>query len=255
MLSVRSRALVGLLGVLVAGLLGLALAAPASAARTITISLTADGPKPASVTAAVGDTIEFRNDDATFIHQARSASSNWSFDTRPLAPGAKATAGKLTKTGSYLYEGANLDSFTGKVVVPAPTTPSARPPAPAPAPTSSAPAGASPAASPSSTGGTGAAAAPGFGGAGGGLPSPSPSATLPAPQVAPVLPGETPTAAASAGGVLAEPGRLREAVEARRFGLPAALAAVGAVGVASLLLRLLLAQPAARAGRAPRRTA
>ncbi len=253
MLSVRSRALVGLLGLVVVGLLGLAAAAPASAARTITISLTADGPKPASVTAAVGDTVRFLNADATFIHQARSASDNWSFDTRPLAPGQSFTAGTLAKAGEYRYQGANLDDFTGKVVVPAATTPAGSPAASTPPAASAPPAGTSPSPSPSSTGGTGAASAPGFGGgAVGGFPSGSPSASLPAPQVAPVLPGETPSASAGPAGVLAEPGRLREAVGARRFGLPAALAAVGALGVGSLLLRLLLAQPASRA---PRRTA
>ncbi|MEO6204422.1 MAG: hypothetical protein ABIO67_03435 [Mycobacteriales bacterium] len=237
-------AVVGLSGV------GLLLAAPASAARTITISITADGPKPASITAAVGDTIEFRNDDATFIHQARSASDNWKFDTRPLAPGAKATAGKLSKPGTYLYEGANLDSFTGKVVVPAP-----QPPPPAPAPASSKPASGgstpppatSPSPSPSSTGGSGAAGAPSLGGFGpGGLPLPTATPGGPAPDVAPVLPGEVPTAAPGTPGITASPGRLPEASVARAYGLPVALATVAAVGVASLILRLLLAQPAAR---------
>ncbi len=245
----------------VVGLSGLALllASPADAARTITISITASGPKPASVTAAVGDTIEFRNDDATFIHQAKSASDNWKFNTGPLAPGAKATAGKLTKPGTYLYEGANLDSFTGKVVVPAPTTGA---PAPARSQPSSggddstpAPASPSPSASPSSTGGSGSAQAPAFGGFGpGGLPLASPTPGGPAPDVAPVLPGEEPaTAPASPGtpGIAASPGRLPEASTARAYGLPIALATVAAVGVASLILRLLLAQPAAR----PRRTA
>ncbi len=237
-------AVVGLSGV------GLLLAAPASAARIITISITADGPKPASVTAAVGDTIEFRNDDATFIHQAKQASTNWTFNTGPLAPGAKATAGKLTKPGTYLYEGANLDSFTGKVVVPAP-----QPPPPAPAPVSSKPASGgstpppatSPSPSPSSTGGSGAAGAPPLGGFGpGGLPLPSATPGGPAPDVAPVLPGEVPSVAPETPGITASTGRLPEASTARAYGLPVALATVAVVGVASLILRLLLAQPAAR---------
>ena len=41
-------------------------------------------------------------------------------------------------------------------------------------------------------------------------------------------------------------GRLPEPPTGRRYGLPAALAAVAAAGVASLLVRLLLAHPAAQ---------
>jgi len=41
-------------------------------------------------------------------------------------------------------------------------------------------------------------------------------------------------------------GRLPEPPTGRKYGLPAALAAVGVAGVASLLVRLLLAHPAAR---------
>jgi hypothetical protein len=41
-------------------------------------------------------------------------------------------------------------------------------------------------------------------------------------------------------------GRLPEPPTGRRYGLPAALAAIAAAGVASLLVRLLLAHPAAR---------
>jgi len=241
-------------------------AAPALAARTITISITADGPKPAAVNAEVGDTIVFKNVDATFIHQARSASTNWSFNTGPLAPGAQATAGKLSKPGEYLYEGVNLDSFKGKVVVPAVPAPApAGSSTPAPKPAGSAPPGssggnsspaASPTASPASTGGSGSAGGPslgGFGSVGGPQFPVAPSAGAPAPNVAPLLPGEVlPSAGATAPAgpvVVAAPGRLPSSATARRYGLPAALAAVAAAGVASLLVRLLLAHPAARARR------
>lgn len=255
MLTVRFRALAGLLAVLALGLLATVLAAPAGAAKTVTISITADGPKPASATAAVGDTIVFRNDDATFIHQARSASDNWSFDTRPLAPGQSFTVGKLTKPGDYRYAGANLDDFTGRVLVPAASSPSAPAPRPgADPPSSSPPPGASAAPSPTSTGGSGAAQAPGFSGLGP-LPTPSDTPSPLAPQIAPALPGQTPTAAPSQEVVLAQPGRLPSGVTVRAFGLPAALTVVGIAGVASLLVRLLLAQPTARPRRAPRRTA
>ena len=49
-----------------------------------------------------------------------------------------------------------------------------------------------------------------------------------------------------AAGPLAVPGRLGAPAGYRGYGLPAALAAVLAAGVASLLVRLLLAEPAAR---------
>jgi plastocyanin len=131
---IRRASPYALLGVLMAlALTPLLGSTPAYAAKTITISLTADGPKPASVTAAVGDTIQFKNDDATFVHDVGAASANWpnpNFDSGPMPPGSTYVAGKLTKPGTYLYEGKNLDSFSGKVVIP--TTAS---PAPAKSPT------------------------------------------------------------------------------------------------------------------------
>jgi hypothetical protein len=67
-----------------------------------------------------------------------------------------------------------------------------------------------------------------------------------------VLPGEAlPSAGPLPSGetVAVAPGRLAEPSTARRYGLPAALAAVAAAGVGSLLVRLLLAHPAARHAR------
>jgi plastocyanin len=224
---------------------------PAYAARTVTISLTADGPKPASTTAAVGDTVVFRNDDATFVHEVASASSNWSFDSRPLAPGQSFNAGKLAKPGTYAYKGVNLDSFSGKVVVPATGSPApaaSRSAAPGPS-RSAAPPKASATASPSPTGGSGAVGPPPLAGGFGtvGAPSASPVAGGPAPDVAPTLAGEEqPSAQPSGETVAISNGRLPEPPTGRRYGLPAALAAVAAAGVASLLARLLLAHPAAK---------
>ncbi|MCA1720481.1 MAG: hypothetical protein LC779_05015 [Actinobacteria bacterium] len=136
----------------------------------------------------------------------------------------------------------------------APSPPGSTAPGPSPAPAQSpaaspAPAGASPASSP--TGGTGAVGPPLISGE---LPSAEPSPGGPAPDVAPVLPGtegeQSPEPTASAGPAVAvSPGRLAEPSTARRYGLPAALAAVAAAGVASLLVRLLLAHPAARGRR------
>jgi plastocyanin len=258
----RTTAPYALLGVLLSlVLLPLLGAAPALAARTITIELTANGPKPASTTADVGDTVVFKNTDATFVHQVQNKSTNWQFNSQPLAPGQSFPAPKLTKPGTYEYQGANLDTFTGKVVVPGGTTsapPSATPtrsaaPAPSKAPSSPTPV-ASPSASASPTGGTGVVGPPPLAGGFGtvGVPgSPAPGSSAVAPNVAPTLAGEdVATPAASGPAVAVGTGRLPEPPTGRRYGLPAALAAVAAAGVASLLVRLLLAHPAARRTRA-----
>jgi plastocyanin len=256
--AVPTLLLGALLALVLVPLLGIA---PASAApRTILISLTANGPKPASVTAAVGDSVVFRNDDQTFVHQVSSASANWSFDSPPLAPGQEFPAGKLAKPGDYIYRGANLDSFTGKVVVPGSTTATAAPsPSRSSTPTRSpAPGATSAAPTPSPTGGSGQVGPPPLAGGFGGVGTPAPPAAspgAPAPNVAPTLPGEEPVATpqSSAVAVPIGSGRLPEPPTGRRYGLPAALAAVAAVGVGSLLVRLLLAHPAAKRARHARR--
>src|SRR4051812_33474874 len=249
---IRRTSPYALLGVLMAlavvPLLGIQ---PAYAARTITISLTADGPKPASVTAAIGDTIAFKNTDQTFVHDVGNKSTNWPtsggrFDSGPMPPGQVFTVGKLTKAGTYTYEGKNLDSFSGKVVVPTTTSPApaksptakpttSKPPATKPSPTTS----------PSPTGGGGNLGPPPL--AGGVIPPPPAPGGGPAPNVAPTLAGEEVPSLEPSGNVVAVGhGRLPEPPTGRKYGLPAALAAVGVAGVASLIVRLLLAHPAAR---------
>lgn len=252
---ITSYAAAGVLMLL--AVLPLLAARPASAAQQITIDITASGPKPALVTAAAGDTVVFRNADMTFVHQVKSESPNWSFNTGPLPPGATSRAVKLGGAGDYLYMGANLDSFHGKVSVPA--APGASPTA-SPQPTSASSPASSPAASPSAgaagpsaspvaspTAGTGVVAPPPLAGGSFGLPSAQPGAPLPAPAVAPTLAGEDPVASGSPQPVVAVGlGRLPEPPTGRRYGLPSTLAAVVALGVGSLLVRLLLAHPAAR---------
>jgi plastocyanin len=253
-----------LLALVVAPLLA---ATPGYAARTVTISLTATGPKPATAIAGVGDTVTFTNDDATFVHEVANKSPNWTFDSRPLAPGQSFTTGPLSKPGDYDYQGVNLDSFTGRVSVPAAATsvpPSA--PAPSPAPSSGSSATPKPATSGGAAGGSpspssspapaGLVPPPYAGGFGalGASGSPAPGSSAPPPAVAPVLPGAESAGPAPGGaGLAVGRGRLPEPATGRRYGLPAALAAIGALGVASLLGRLLLAHPAAR--RAAARTA
>jgi hypothetical protein len=90
-------------------------------------------------------------------------------------------------------------------------------------------------------GGFGSITAPGAPSPGGG---PAPNV---APNVAPTLPGEDVSSPVPTGPAVAVGrGRLPEPPTGRRYGLPAALAAVAAAGVASLLIRLLLSHPAAR---------
>jgi plastocyanin len=250
---IRRASPYALLGVLLAlALTPLFGVSSAYAAKTITISLTADGPKPASVTAAIGDTIQFRNDDATFVHEVGNTSTNWprpngTFDSGPMAPQQVFVVGKLAKPGTYTYEGRNLDTFTGKVVVPGAASPApAASPTAKPAPSKSAAPAQSPTASASPVGGSGNVGPPPL--AGGIIPPPSPTGGVPAPNVAPTLAGEeipSPQASAEAA-VAVGHGRLPEPPTGRKYGLPAALAAVGVAGVASLIVRLLLAHPAAR---------
>ena len=269
---VRRPALVlAALGALLASVL---LAAPASAEDRV-VTITDAGVMPTSMTVAVGDTVTFVNEGTRLDLVARSTSENWTFSSElPILPGRSYTvpADRLTGPGTYAYavgdEGE--EPFTGSVVVPAPPSPSPRPagsppasgggPAPAgggPAP-GPGPGGQPPAPAPG--GGTGVAQPPvtgGFSSAPGPLsPLPGGTGTAPAPSIAlpELLPAEETVGPAPqtadepevAAGPLAVPGRLGAPAGYRGYGLPAALAAVLAAGVASLLVRLLLAEPAAR---------
>lgn len=248
--------------------------APAAAAAVRDVQLTQDGPVPASLTVAAGDSIRFVNTD-TFVHRVVSDSANWAFDSRTLVPGASFTVEPaLSRAGTYAYRGAGLDSFRGTVVVPGTAaSPSASPrrsPSPAVAvPSTASPSaspaaspaaaspGASPAASPAATGGTGSVQGPPplAGGSFGGFVGPSPSPGAPAPMVAdplaavplptPSFDGASPQVVGTDAGpttttALGDLPRLGSPVEARRYGLPLALAAVLLSGVVSLLVRLLL---------------
>ncbi len=255
------------LGLLLLALLGTAvLANPASAAEKV-ITITPDGVSPKVLTVAAGDTVKFVTDDRSFAYRAVSTSSNWSFDSGPLGllDGEYVVPDRITDSGTYTYRVAQDAPFAGSVVLPAPVRPGASPVAPKPsaAPKPS-PATSSPAPSPAATGGTGTTGTPPIAGGFGtvdSLPSPASGGdgvALP-PALAPPLPlpGETagpepatapvPTAAALA--EPAVPGDLAGAPSSRGLGLPAALAVVLAAGTASLIVRLLLAEPAARRAR------
>lgn len=249
----RARTLLRLLAVvavLVAGQLGL-LAGPAQAAERVVV-ITADGPDPVTLAGAkVGDVVTFRNEDATFPHGVRSTSANWSFNVR-LNPGQEFTTAKLAKTGTYTYDSGDLtlDDYEGSVVVGSsatarPTPSKTRTASPRPTSTGSD----EPTPSPSSTEtgtGSGSATTPPL--IGGEVPVPTSSPTGPPPVTAPE-PTETedPDGEPDGGGTVALPGgTLPEPPTPREYGLPIAVATVGAAGTASLLVRFLLAHPAGR---------
>lgn len=237
------------------------LAAPASAAEKV-VTITADGVSPKVLQVATGDTITFVNEDTTFGYRAEATSDNWDLDSGPvgLLPGRSYThPDPITEPGTYTYRVAEGEPYAGSVTLAGANgvTPAPKPSRAAPRPSG----GSSPVASPqpaaSPTGGTGTAAPPVAGGFGSVDSDPSPAAGLaPPPAIAlPELPAESAgplpetapvPGAETATGPLAVPGRLGAPAGYRGYGLPAALAAVLAAGVASLLVRLLLAEPAAR---------
>lgn len=247
------RRLATLLGT--ALLLALSLVSPAAAA-TKTVTLSNQGPSPTSLTVAAGDTVRFVNSDSV-SHTVARTSGAWTF-TRQIAAGASATTAAFTKPGTYAYS----DSFTlvavpqtrnGSIVVPVPPSPSPRPsasatPKPSAPPSPSVRPTASPTASPTTPAPTasasGVAIAPGIT-IGGIAPSASPAASaVPGPDIASPQPGRSasPATTVAYGG---KSGIVQSSPH--RYGLPALLALVGIVGVLSLLVRFLLAQPEARA--------
>jgi plastocyanin len=250
---VTRRLLACLLALLAALASVVLVAAPASAAVT-KVSLTSSGPSPATVTIRAGDTVAFTNTD-TVSHTLKSTSSNWTLKATTVA--AKTTKSLLfSKPGTFDYS----DSYqilvgipqtsAGHVVVPksasaspTPRATASRTPAPTSAPTR--PPVATPTPSATVTPGAGVAVPPPING--GVIPSPGASPSLgPAPQVAP--PGTSPVPVTPAPVVDVAYGDHRAIVQgsAHRFGLPAVLALVAAVGVLTLLGRVLLRAPEAR---------
>lgn len=245
--------LLAVVAVLVTAQLGL-LAGPAMAAERVVV-ITADGPDPVTLAGAkVGDVVTFRNEDETFPHGVRSTSANWSFDVR-LNPGQEFTTAKLAKSGTYTYDSGDLtlDDYEGSVVVGSsatakPTPSKTRTASPRPSSSGSE----DPTPSPSSTEtSTGSATTPPL--IGGEVPTPTPSPTGPPPVTAPdPTQTEDPDGDPDGSGTVALPGgTLPEPPTPREYGLPIAVATVGAAGTASLLARFLLAHPAGRRQQRP----
>lgn len=261
-----SRRPAALLAVLLALLGSVLLVAPASAAEQV-ITITAEGVTPKVLEVAAGDTITFVNEDTTFSYRAEATSDNWDLDSGPvgLLPGRSYThPDPITEAGTYTYRVAEGEPYAGSVLLRGANavrpTPSRR--------ASAAPAQPKPAASTPSPGapspGAGTTGQPPLGGGFGAPAAPAPPATAAAalppaialPQAPGASAGPLPEAAPEpAGGPLAVPGRLGAPAGYRGYGLPAALGAVLIAGVASLLVRLLLAEPAAARRRGRRELA
>lgn len=241
LLAVARRRLVWLL---LAGLVATVLAtlvAPASAA-TATVTLNGNGPTPQAITINRGDTVRFVNQD-NGSHTITSNAGAWSYSAT-IAAGASATTPAFAAAGQFGYR----DSFfiavvqqnvNGTISVRAPSpspTPSAtRSPTPAPKPsaTRSPTPAATPSASASATP-SGMAIIPGIDG----VPTLAPTAG-PTPDVAPpetALPTPTVVAYGPKSAIVQS--------SPHSFGLPVLLALLAAVGTLSLIVRVLLAQPA-----------
>jgi plastocyanin len=246
----KRRSWLALGGLLAAALVGLS--SPSSAA-TRTVTLTNNGPSPATVTINAGDRVTFVNADSTG-HTVTDNAGPWSFRAS-IAPGRSATTSAFTTAGHYGYN----DSFFVTVVQqnvegsievraaapsPRPTVKPTTKPTPSRTPSPSTSASVTRSSSPTPD------------------PSDSPSATptaTPSPSIGalPVLtlpptPGPTPAVAPSVAPPVASPtaaiayGPVSEIAQpsAHRYGLPVLLALLAAAGVLSLLVRFLLAQPA-----------
>lgn len=262
----RAYAAAALLGALLLALLGAALvgAAPAGAA-TPTVTLSAKGPTPDSVTISVGDTVTFTNADLGehFVKSTKTSMSvSWTYGPQSVESGKSQTTPAFTQPGTYTYsdQGGLLPPAMGTVVVQA-STPSATPSAtstPSPRASSRASSGSKASngqpklgSAPATSAGaspTGAPALPsGLSPFRGGF---LPPGSLPAgppdlgPQLAPPLAGESPglpeLSESAVANATAGKGSVNNLNPQQAYGLPVALAVVGIGGAASLLVRVLL---------------
>jgi plastocyanin len=258
----------------------LSTAAPATAARIVDVVLTEA--EPAVVTLQAGDSVRFVNGEEgplapqhRVTSTTRDGSTEWSYDSGDIAPGATTEPVVFPAAGTYVFvdrrggPGPLGADRLGRIeVAAAPPPPSSAPPAQdaASAPPSD---GAAPpaqpaepaqpappppaAAAPPAPSGDGSAGFPGLiGTADPGALAQAPAEGLVPPAIAEAFPETTTTApsAPTAPQVQALEGPLPGEGTNRALGLPAALAALAALGVGSLLVRVLLAEPAAQPGRA-----
>lgn len=230
----------------VLALLGVVLVGGPARADTKVVTLGQQGPAPQIIDVKVGDAVRFTNSDSV-EHTVASTGGGWSF-SKTIAAGASATTAVFTKACGCTYSDTHTvvvvpqtDNGTVRVTATAPSPtpkPSATPTrSPAPRPSASAAPTTSPTPAPTQSG---VALGPGLDP--GVAPSAQPTATAgPRPSVA----GPSPTVAPVGGVAYGDKGGVVQG-SPHRYGLPAALGVVAIVGVVSLLVRLLLAQPEAR---------
>ena len=273
-LATAWMSVLSVLSMLCLAVVALVVLAEPSRADPRVVTLSQLGPSPTSVALLAGQVVRFRNDDSV-PHTITSTSGNWTFhavipaaktaDTPPFRPSVPQTT-SYGYTDRYAFERTVLIGRPGEISVSAAPSSPARPPATTTSSSPRAPGSAvprasssrssSPSADPSGsatttttttqTTRTGTALAPGIGSRVS-MPTPS-SIDGPQPNIAPVpASGEPqPRAAASTAAVAySQRGLVQES--SHRYGLPAALALLAVTGVASLLARLLLAQPPAGA--------
>jgi hypothetical protein len=252
--------------VLLLSVVGLGLL-PSAQAASVTITLSFQAPSPSNAAAVAGDTIVFSNTDQV-VHAVKSKTGAWSF-SKSVAAGASYSVKLPTTAGTFTYSdthdvpifGATVDSGTVTATTPKPSASPTRKPTATPAATPRAtgkptpqpsvqPSG-QPSATPTGTptAGVGTALQPGLGT--GVLPTPTPTGPGPQPNIAPPAPNAS-NAPANASSTATSGPRVKYADKpltrdsSHRYGLPALLAVLGLTGVASLLVRFLLAHPTAR---------
>jgi plastocyanin len=262
------RALVLLLAVLAAALGFVVTSTPASAA-TVDVVLTDRA--PAVVTLRPGDSVRFVNGETGLLalHRVtstqRDGSAAWSYDSGNLTAGQAGPLATFPAAGSYAFldrrgaPGPLGSDLFGRIEVVAPAPAAPAPPAPAPAapappapPAAAPPAPPAPAPAPAVPPTTAGSLAGLTGSVGlGGLQQPVPGGFVP-PAFSDLLSEagvEPETAEPGPPPVQALKGPLPGETTLRALGLPASLAALAAVGVASLLVRVLLAEPVVRTAR------
>lgn len=262
------------------------LASASAQAVQVTVTLTPDGPSPEFIEVPVGGTVVFVNEDTTVHRVSATVeegkSTAWDYESGPIEAGATSPpTPAFEASGRYTFDDVQglllPNTYSDEIGVLPPGSPSPSPQTSA-SPSPSGEPSAGPGASPSASGSPGtpaedAAASPGAqppGGTGsagplpldggfgstGTAPVPIPGDPL-APAIAPplVLPDEGPlplpyiavAPGEQAPSVAALPtGSLPGADTGRALGLPAVLGALAIAGLVSMIVRVLLAEPAAR---------
>ncbi len=263
-----SAAVCALVLVLAAGFAALLLAPPAMAAENRVVTVNAAGVTPAALQIEPKDTVTFVVANRVLGgYRLASTGGQWTFSGRVgdlLGSDRFTVPQELGTPGTYTYTATGGGkTFQGSVVIPAPAdAPAAPPPSGAPAP--AVPKPGSPAPAPPPTGGSGSAALPPLAGGFGSVQQPGPlpgsglaqAPALAAPLLSPDIGGPLlapPLTASTTLTPIAVAGVLPGQPTMRPYGLPAAIAAVLAGGVLSLLVRVRSADSGGRSGGSSRR--